>query len=89
VALVTLVSALPWSRLTYPVLAFSGTQLAVIRFRPVLAAWSLQTAVRYGGPLVPFVWRRRETPTIGRGNGRISLPVPSSRAVSRPARAAE
>jgi hypothetical protein len=74
VAPVALVAALPPGRLTYPLLAFSGTQLIVVRFEPLLAAWSIQTALRYGLPLLPWAWRRRAGRWL-RGR-RESLPVP-------------
>jgi hypothetical protein len=78
---VTLVTALSMSRLTYPILAFSATQLIVIRFEPVIAAWSLQTGLRYGLPVIPSAIRGRDARVAQRGAGRVSIPVPGPQAI--------
>jgi alpha-1,6-mannosyltransferase len=59
VAPLALVAALPRNRLTTPVLVFSGSSLIVLHFHPVLLNWSVQTALRFGLPVIPFV-RSRE-----------------------------
>jgi hypothetical protein len=89
VGLVALVSAVPRNKLTYPLLAFSGTQLTLVRFRPPLAAWTAQTVLRYGLPVLPMGIRCRADRVVRRGSGRVSFPVPSPHPISQRAPAAE
>jgi hypothetical protein len=89
VGLVALVSAVPRNRLTYPLLAFSGTQLTLVRFRPPLAAWTAQTVLRYGLPVLPMGIRRRADRVVPRGSGRVSFPMPSPHRIAQRAPAAE
>jgi hypothetical protein len=95
VAPLALVAALPRNRLTTPVLVFSGSSLIVLHFHPVLLNWTVQTALRYGLPLIPFVRSRgRGTSAVSnraaRGEGALRpIPLPSTAAIPPHATVAE
>ena len=80
VAPLALVAALPRNRLTYPVLLFSGSSFIVLRYHPLLLNWTVQTALRYGLPLVPLVLdeARTEAREARRGDEVVPLPAPST-----------
>jgi hypothetical protein len=94
VAPLALVAALPRSRLTTPVLVFSGSSLIVLHFHPVLLNWTVQTALRYGLPLVPFLRSRarsaaEQTRAPGGGGALRPIAMPSTATLPSRAPAAE
>ncbi len=58
VAPLALVAVLPESRLTIPLLTFSGTALIDIRFYPWLLGQVVQTEARYGPPYVVYLLKK-------------------------------
>ena len=85
VAPVALVAVLPRSRLTLPVLTFSGSTLVTARFAPWLLGQVVQTSLRYGPPIAVFL--RHRHPSDERRDPR--LPLPADRRTPSTARAAQ
>jgi hypothetical protein len=52
-----LISVLPMTRLTVPLLVFSATSLITAWFEPISAAWVVQTTLRYGPPILVYLYR--------------------------------
>jgi hypothetical protein len=79
-----LVSVLPRTRLTVPLLVFSATSLITAWFEPIAAAWVVQTTLRYGPPLLVYFFHpRAELEPVAQhlGGPAIQSPLPETAAV--------
>jgi glycosyl transferase family 87 len=89
VAPLALVAMLPESRLTVPLLTFSGTAIIDLRFYPWLLGQVAQTVARYAPPVLVYGRRPFRRRAEARSGGVVKIPVPAAAPLARGAPAAK